>query len=169
MKRVDKLTYERLVELVNYDPVSGIFTWKKVTNRSIVPNTECKGSIVGGYKVIGIDGVKYYLARLAWMYMTKSFPEKGLVIDHINGDKTDNSFKNLRSCSQQLNCMNRRKPSVRNKSGFLGVTFHKRCGLYQAQIHVNGKRISLKYYPTAEEAHDVYLKAKSELHKGAIL
>jgi hypothetical protein len=49
----------------------------------------------------------------------------------------------------------------------LGVTFcKKKLGTkpFRAYITINGKRNWLGYFPTAQEGHEAYLKAKQELH-----
>ena len=47
-----------------------------------------------GYRIINIDGIEYYAHDLAFLYMTGEVP-KGEV-EHINGIKDDDSWKNLR-------------------------------------------------------------------------
>ena len=49
---------------------------------------------------------------------------KGLVVDHINGDTTDNRMINLRICTKQQNNFNKRI-GTRNTSGFKGVFWAK--------------------------------------------
>jgi hypothetical protein len=100
---------------------------------------------------------RYYAHRLAWLYVHGEWPN---VIDHINGDAGDNRIANLRSCSQQRNMQNIR--ASRNKHGLTGVVFHRKSGLFHATIKVNKRATSLGYYKTAEEAHDAYLRAKSQ-------
>ena len=89
------LTYERLRELLHYDPETGAFTWIKSTYRKGQPGTPagCLSKRLG-YILIGIDKRLYYAHRLAFLWMTKQWPEKE--VDHINLDKADNRWANLR-------------------------------------------------------------------------
>ena len=67
------------------------------------------------------------------------------VIDHINGDKTDNRKCNLRVCENKENIRNQ-KLMNRNKTGFKGVCLDKRRGKYESSITVDSKKKFLGYY-----------------------
>ena len=60
------------------------------------------------------------------------------------------------------NAQNRTK--VVSKTGFLGVSLRKSTGRYEAHIKVGEKKVHLGYFDTAEQAHAIYLKAKSMYH-----
>lgn len=155
------LTQAYLREILKYDPETGIFTWivdrsKAVKSGSIAG---CKGKQIG-YITIGIKGRVYKAHRLAWLYSYGDWP-KGL-IDHINGDKSDNRLTNLRDVMADGNSQNVRKPNRRNKSGFMGVIWFQ--NKWRATLSVNGKCKWLGDYTTPEEAHQVYLEAKRKYH-----
>jgi len=90
---------------------------------------------------------------------------KGKVVDHINGDGTNNTSNNLRILTQQLNTFNRRKAQSNNTNGYLGVYYDKNCNKYKAEIMRDGKQYRLGNYYTAEEAHEAYINAKIEKHQ----
>jgi len=70
-------------------------------------------------------------------------------VDHIDGDKTNNSLTNLRWCTRQEN--QRNLPiNKTNTSGVKGVTFANKK--WRAQIRIDGKKIHLGLYETIEEA-----------------
>ena len=73
------------------------------------------------------------------------------VVDHINGDKTDNRKENLRLCQQNENARNRKR-NKNNTSGVTGVRFHRQSGKWVARIKVNYRYIALGSYDTMEEA-----------------
>ena len=162
--RDSKLSLERLRQVLRYEPETGNFYWihrdtikKKLgTNASIIRSH--------GYLNICIDSTYYYTHRLAWFYVYGEWPK---VIDHIDGDKTNNRIENLRSVSQKCNVENVLKTRKHNKSGILGAVKSK-YGFY-ARLTSQGKQIYLGHYKTAEEAHNVYLKAKRQLHEGCTI
>src|ERR1700677_4278465 len=159
------LTLARLHELVIYDPETGIFLGNDgVLNKSRV------GKILGakhpcGYLQVAVGGRKYLSHRLAWFMMTNQWPKHQ--IDHIDGDKKNNRFANLREATQAENNQNQKHARKDNKStGLLGVTIarDKRRKRFQAQININGVYKNLGRFATAEEAHAAYLAAKRILH-----
>lgn len=85
------------------------------------------------------------------------------VVDHINGDKLDNRRCNLRLATTAENIRNSAR-SVRNTSGFKGVSFDRSRGKWFASICANRKLKNLGRYATAEEAARVYDRAARELH-----
>lgn len=130
------LTQSRLKELFTYNPYTGVLTKNNLTvNSKYKASSKKYTPNAHGYIVIHISGKRYPLHRLAFLYMCGEFPES--VVDHINGDKLDNRWVNLKSTSI---CENNRNKPIRsdNKSGVNGVTFHKETKKWQATIRVNG-------------------------------
>lgn len=76
------------------------------------------------------------------------------VIDHINGDKTDNSISNLRKVTQSQNQWNQKDVKGYSQVG----------NKYVSRIRVNGKNIKLGRFDTEEEATQAYLDAKEKYH-----
>lgn len=158
-----ELTQERLKELLNYDPETGIFTW-------LNPLSFCvqAGSIAGwidkrGYVFIRVNGKLMAAHRLAWLYVRGCWSE--FDIDHIDGDPSNNKLRNLREATRSENNQNRSKFG-RSSVGLIGVSYNPKCtnNPYQAAIKSCGKRLYLGSFPTQEDAYSAYLKAKSELH-----
>jgi len=118
-----------------------------------------------GYREILVDRIHYRAHRLAWLYMTGEWPTNG--VDHIDGDKLNNRFANLRDIPQAANSQNIKKATARSITGFLGVSPHETR--FRARLRVNRKLINLGSYATAEEAYAVYLEAKRRLHPGNTL
>jgi hypothetical protein len=85
----------------------------------------------------------------------------GLVVDHINGDPLDNRKSNLRLATQADNSRN----SVQrgSNSGFKGVSYVAKRGLYFASIKHNGRTIGLGRHRTAEDAARAYDAAARRL------
>ena len=99
--------------------------------------------------------------RVAWLLMTGEWPE--YEIDHINRDKSDNRWVNLRAVTHAQNARNGPIPR-HNKSGFRGVHFASHAKRWRAQIHVGNKTHSLGYFATAEEARAARDQAATHLH-----
>jgi hypothetical protein len=102
-----------------------------------------------GYVSIRIESRVYKAHRLAWLYVTGNMPTK--LIDHINGDKSDNRWKNLREVTNQENCRNQ-KIRITNKTGYKGVMHTKDKSAYCVQLCHNGNYIVEYPFNTAEEA-----------------
>lgn len=157
------ITAERLKELIRYDPLAGVFTWRhrpKVNGPQVV-----EGKVAGmvdsrGYVRIGLLGKAYGAHRLAWLYMTGEMPEHD--IDHVNRDRSDNKWGNLRLATPSQNAVN---SPVRTRSLPRGVVMHRRCGRYQAGIKVKGRSIHLGLFDFPDEAHRAY-RAASLAHHG---
>jgi hypothetical protein len=152
---------EQLQEWLNYDPVSGIFTWQKNCGNKRA-GSEAGGVDAFGYRRIRINTRKYQAQRIAWIMVTGEDPGK-YHVDHINCNPLDNSFVNLRLATNAQNACNRGKPST-NSSGYKGVTWKKLKNKWSAQIMINCKKKNLGYFNTPEEAHAAYCKAAKELH-----
>jgi len=156
------LTAERLRELLHYDPETGIFTWYVLDRRRKNPAGCAEHR---GYLTIGIDRRRYYSHRLAWLYTKGVWPIEE--IDHIDTNKANNRFANLREATHAINEQNQRIPQKNNSSGFLGVYLEGRR--YRARIKLGGKNIHIGCFDTAEEAGVAYIEAKKKLHVGCTL
>lgn len=160
------LTAERVRELLEYNPETGIFI------RRIAKGRMAKGSVAGckatnGYVCIKADGECYKAHRLAWLVTHGTWPTN--LIDHINGDKADNRIDNLREATESTNKQNMLGARSDSKTGLLGVSFHKKRKKFMAIINVDGKNIHIGCYPTAKDAYHAYVSAKRQWHAGNTL
>lgn len=162
---MNTLTQARLQELLHYDPDTGVFTRRVWTGPNVKVGSVAGCKIRSGHIHIKLCGKRYYAHRLAWLYMTGTWPI--LSIDHINGIADDNRFSNLRVVTHSVNLQNLRRARKDNRSGMIGV--HERGGKFRATIRVGGKNISLGTFASADAAHDAYVNAKRRLHPGSTL
>lgn len=154
-----------LRNLLDYDPLSGILTWRsrepyqfrsgrvaaahlcRRWNRDFAGKTalaaQCQKRFVGY-----VLGTRVFAHCVIWAWMTGEWPT--LEIDHIDGDGFNNRWANLRQVSHRQNGMNTKRPSD-NTSGHIGVS-KMRCGRWQAYINRNRKRVSLGRFSTIEDA-----------------
>src|ERR1700719_1662744 len=106
MNILEAIDDDRLRELLSYDPETGVFRWL-VRKRQNVKAGDVAGSFDGcGYCKISIDRRAYKAHRLAWLYMTGEWPPAE--IDHINMNRADNRFANLRLATRHQNMANQR-------------------------------------------------------------
>ena len=154
------LTQARLMEVLRYNPFTGLFTWTSATNDSILIGSVA-GSLNGAGRIqIQIDKEVYLAHRLAFLYMDGFIPE---FVDHIDTIPTHNWWTNLRGCTHQQNMCNAklRKDSC---SGIKGVSWDLRKKKWCAYITVSNKRKHLGYFGTKDAAELVVREARIKLH-----
>lgn len=155
---------ETLLKLLRYDPETGKLYWRERTPdmfdvakpREICAafNTRYAGqeamthTDTHGYNQ-GKLGRHVYLAhRAVWKIVTGEDPVE---IDHLNGDRGDNRFANLRSTTHLENSRNK-AIEARNTSGCIGVSFRSENSRWRARMKVNGRDISLGHFSSKEDA-----------------
>lgn len=153
------LTHSHLQEILNYDEMTGLFTWK-TTNTFRVRVGDVAGTLTNGYIQIQINYVLHPAHRLAVFYATGKYPT--LHIDHINGVPNDNRLVNLREVNNAQNHQNIQRPRKDSSMRFIGV--QRRDSSFAAKIQLDGKQIYLGRFPTEELAGQAYLEAKRKLH-----
>ncbi|CAB4241039.1 HNH nuclease [uncultured Caudovirales phage] len=147
----------KLRKEVHYDPDTGVFT--QIKKNPGIRQGATRGNVgPNGYLRTRLYGHDYYMHRLAWLYMTGEWPTE---VDHINRDKQDNRWCNLRDVQHSLNQLNHETARLDNKVGLRGVT--KRWHRYRATVTIDGTTYSAGCYDTAEEAHAAYIAAKQSL------
>jgi hypothetical protein len=141
-------TQQQLKELYDYEPETGHLIHLRDINHAVKCGSPA-GYIRGdGYRSIRLGSKAYTAHRLVWWWHGNTIGE-GEVIDHINGDRTDNHIENLRSVPRAENCRNLKLNKL-NRSGFLGVSFHPAC--WKAEIKFNRRTIPLGKFETKDEA-----------------
>ena len=158
------LTQDKLKELLDYNCDTGDFFWKP-RSKELFPsdkywkgwNTRYSGSMAGcigtgfktsGYRRIKINDKNHAAHRLAWLYVYGEWPHQ---IDHINHIRHDNRIANLRNVTQAQNCQNASMYS-NNKSGVIGVHYHKATKKWAAAINDKGNTIHLGIFASIEKA-----------------
>jgi len=146
----------------HFEYCAGNLVWKKLPNKKGPARV---GDIAGGshplgYRTIGINGVRFYAHRLIWTYHNGTTPE---MIDHINGNRSDNRIENLRACNKSQNMMNM-GASGRNSSGVKGVGWSASLKKWRAYLNVNGKTKHLGYFENIEDAKQAVSKVRAQAH-----
>lgn len=157
--RNSEITLERLKEVLSYDCQTGIFIWRVQLGWKGRVGQPAGTRHCGGYVSITIDRTAYLAHRLAWFYVTGRWPTDQ--IDHLDCDRSNNSFCNLREATNSQNNQNRRKLGGRSK--FKGVSWHIANRRWESRIKRDGRQIRLGLFRTEEEAHAAYCKAAEEM------
>lgn len=147
------LTQQIAKELLNYNPETGIFTYKVSTNNRNKVGQKV-GNISNGYLVMMYKGKNYPLHRIVFLLEEGGFPQHQ--IDHINGIRSDNRRVNLRKVTNQQNCWNRSTK---------GVCFNKRVEKYFGYVDHDGKREYLGYSNDPIELQRKVNERRKELKK----
>lgn len=121
------ITREELQQYTEYSPVTGLFT-----NLSVRLTSD-------GYLRTTIKSADYLIHRLAFLYMTGNIPK---IVDHVNHNKTDNAWNNLRSVTQAQNMANRKPNGNRRYKGvfkdmngpWIAIFKGKRIGKYTTEL-----------------------------------
>ena len=138
------ITQAELKQRLDYNPETGIFTWKHKIN----PYYTCKYIQAGhslknrGHIVIGINNHEYFAHRLAWLWQYGHFPDGA--IDHINQNPLDNRLCNLRIADKSLNGHNS-KISKRNKTGYKGIIYYPARSAWAVEVMINRQRIRKQF------------------------
>lgn len=133
--KTSRLTVSKARELLTYDAESGSLKWRLRTGNKVPPDLTAGYVDHEGYRVIRIDGVNFRAHRVIWLMAHGEWPSA--MIDHVNGDRSDNRLANLRQATNAQNQMNK-KARTTGASGFKG------------KAHVSG------YFDTPEDAHEHY-------------
>lgn len=145
-----------MLDSVRYVPRSGRFYWT-ITRANMKPGDRAGCLNSSGYRQIQYAGAVYLEHQLAVWFMTGSYPKFPMQhIDHLNGNRADNRWSNLRVVTSRQNQQNQ----LRHRKGRLvGATWDKERGLWMSGRKENGKRIFLGRYETEQEAHSAYMRS----------
>lgn len=146
------ITQEELKRLFIYNPGTGEFIHTTSCRYKSFSAGDRAGTINKGYVMIRIPHRVYSAHRLAWLYMTGGWPKN--CIDHINLERSDNRWLNLREATFSQNHCNKRKQS-NNTSGLKGVTRHS--VKWRAKIKIGDKHVHLGLFDCPAAAAFAYM------------
>ena len=157
-----EITQDVVKRFFHYDPDTGVFKRVAKINRHTGQLQPCDYVIDGdngsGYRRTFIIDRKYMVHKLIFVFMTGEYPNH---VDHINGDKRDNRWENLRKVTHSENMLN--KGVYKNSTtGVPGVNF--RNGKYVASVCKSGKRYTAGEFVNIEAAIEAVNQLRSDLH-----
>lgn len=158
------LTADVLRSVLNYDPITGVFTWIGSRGRfGAKPGLQAGYIDTRGYVHICLNRSLFKSHRLAWLFVYGKWPDGD--VDHINGQPGDNRIANLRDISHAQNLLNT-KLFATNTSGSTGVYWGKRAQKWFAKIVVDGKQTHLGFFSNKTDAEVARLSAVEALIRG---
>lgn len=162
--RTYQLTHDKLLEVLDYDPVTGLFVWKVArSNRVKIGSRAGVFHQASGSRYISIGNEKFRAHRLAFFYVNKRWPNTD--VRPLDDDYDNCAIGNLREVSRVELQHGRGKVST-NTSGFAGVSRAKH-GKWQAKITWNYEQVNLgASFETAEDASEMYQEADRRLKAG---
>ena len=149
-----------LFQDLHYDPETGNFTWKRAGNNRISVGQTAGHLNLCGYIKITIGRRQYAAHRLAWLAIYGTWPNK--LIDHINGDRSDNRIVNLRLATAAQNIQNARSYARKTPNGLKGTSYDPRSGKWYAVVTVDKRRLHLGTFATSEDANAAYCAAAKQ-------
>lgn len=162
-KAITPIDHALVAEYLSYDPESGQLTWIKKPNQRILVGSVagCSRNTDRGYIVLKLRGRMYYAHRIAWVLQTWEDLPGDVVIDHRNGDTTDNRWGNIRIGSQSQNLAN--SDHAEGSSGIRGVIYDRAKKKWRAQISHKNKCVFLGNFDTPAEAAEARRAAEKRL------
>jgi hypothetical protein len=160
--RHETLTQEYLKSILDYDLDIGIFTWK--VNKSKKSKIgDAAGWLDNGYTKIEINHKPYNAHRLAWLYVYGEMPKN--LVDHIDGNRSNNKISNLREATYQKNSENYKTPKT-NKSGVKNVSWYKKLDKWVVSISIRNAKKTIGYFDDLELAELVAVEARNKYRGG---
>lgn len=157
-----KIDIEKIKTFLCYDPLTGDFQLLPGHSDKFPNGKSRVGSLNrGGYWCIHIYKKPYPAHRLGWAMINGHFPKSHLDIDHINRNKLDNRYCNLRLATRGQNNINSRP---RGSNRLKGAYRTREGKLWRSQIKINNKSVHLGHFRTEEEAHQAWRHKAGEIY-----
>lgn len=147
-------TFDEMNNAFSYNSKTGIIVWK-IRKRGTYGKGMPAGKLTSaGYVQLCLNYKRIYAHRVAFLLVNGRWPKHQ--IDHINGNRADNRWVNLREATPRDN----QKNQECHRSGKLpGCTYIPDRNIWRAGIQIAGKKKYLGCFKTEHEAHTAYVRA----------
>jgi hypothetical protein len=152
------ITQQKVLELFEYRGGGLYWRVKPAKQIAIGAKAGCKNS--HGYSVVRVNGVLYGTHRIIFLMHHGYLPD---YIDHVDGNRLNNSIENLRAATACENGYNKPAQS-NNKSGCKGVRWQKQIKHWCVEIQANKVKRYLGIYKDLELAALVAAEARDLYH-----
>jgi len=160
MTTAKSLNRDKLNEMFEYR--DGILLYRKNPNRSVSRIGTRAGWVrPNGYRMVIVDGEEYREHRVIWA-MHYGDIEAGQIVDHRDGNESNNTLSNLRAASETYNRLNQRMRKGR-KGQYKGVCWDKSRNRWMARLKIGDTTYYIGRFDTAEEAAIAYDNKAREL------
>lgn len=152
---------KELLEVFDYNPFTGILTWRVSTGPRAVVGEEA-GYVDVNYRKVEVFGQRYLVHRIIWCMVHGVWPD--FFIDHENLNKYDNRLSNLRPASRGENNHNRGL-LVNNTSGVKGVSWHRQKQQWYARVAYKKVTVFAKMFDLLQDAENAVRFVRQQIHK----
>jgi len=152
--------YEGKYEVSNLGRVKSLNYARRGKPNVVTPTLGKRGYFYVSLLILGVEKTRSVHQLVAEAFHDHTPCGMRLVVDHINGIKTDNRAVNIRIVTHRENCSLNKGTSKYN-----GVCWHKRANKWVAQIKISGKRIYLGLFQHEHDAHLAYQNELSKINK----
>lgn len=152
-----KLSKDYLNEIFAYK--DGELFWK-TSRRKIKIGDKAGRKKANGYCEVGVDGKLHGTHRLIFMMFHGYMPK---IIDHIDGNPSNNKIENLREATHAENAWNSIRPK-NNSSGFKGVVFNKQNKNWVAQCWKDNKKFHIGCFADIHDAAQAVIDFREKHH-----
>jgi hypothetical protein len=138
----------------------GVLYWKKQTSTRVIAGSKAGRVDTNGYVIIGLNRKRYKAHRIIFLMLNGYVPP---ILDHIDGNRSNNKIKNLRAATVSQNLQNS-KTYKSNTSGIKGVSWEKDRNKWKVQIMLRGKNKVIRNLEDLELAELVAIEVRNKYH-----
>lgn len=165
------LILDQFNEWFEYDEtVPSCLKWKKNTIGKKRAGCSAGSKNKLGYFELKFRGISYYVHRVIYAIKHGGL-DTNKVIDHIDGNSSNNKISNLRQISQRQNTQNRKLNKRESSTGYIGVylQINKSGNMYYKSTYYNlSGKLKSKYFSVKKLGQEEALKQAVEFRNSSI-
>jgi len=153
------LTQEQVSDLFDYR--DGHLYWKRPPTARVKAGAQAGYINDKGYVIVRLKYINHGEHRLIFLLKNGWMPK---IVDHINGDRSDNRIENLRAATLAQNSANKKK-STRNTSGHKNISWNAQTQAWRVTMQINGVNVFIGNFRDIEMAKLIASEYRDKLHK----